>query len=173
FHTPGLKIVYPSNPADAKGLMCAAFQDPNPVLYFEHKFLYRSLSGPVPPDYYTIPVGKAKVVRTGGTLSIVTYGMGVHWALEIVEAMNADVEIIDLRTLLPWDKEAVSATVKKTSRVLVLHEDTLTGGIGAEIAAWIAGNCFNYLDAPVLRVASLDTPVPFAPPLEQNFLPKG
>lgn len=173
FHTPGLKIVYPSNPADAKGLLCAAFQDPNPVLYFEHKFLYRSLSGPVPPDYYTIPIGKARVVRTGGTLSIVTYGMGVHWALEIVEAMDADAEIIDLRTLLPWDKEAVSATVKKTNRVLVLHEDTLTGGIGAEIAAWIAGNCFNYLDAPVLRVASLDTPVPFAPPLEQNFLPKG
>lgn len=173
FHTPGLKIVYPSNPYDAKGLLCAAFADPNPVLYFEHKFLYRSLSGPVDPDYYTIGIGKAKVVRKGSDLSVITYGMGVHWAMEIVEAMNVNAEILDLRTLLPWDKDAVAATVKKTSRVLVLHEDTLTGGIGAEIAAWVAEYYFNYLDAPVKRVASLDTPVPFAPPLEQNFLPKG
>lgn len=173
FHTPGLKIVYPSNPADAKGLLCAAFEDPNPVLFFEHKFLYRSLSGPVAPDYYTIAIGKAEVTRKGSDLSIITYGMGVHWAMEIVEEMRVDAEILDLRTLLPWDKDAVATTVKKTNRVLVLHEDTLTGGIGAEIAAWLAGNCFNFLDAPIKRVASLDTPVPFAPPLEQNFLPKG
>lgn len=173
FHTPGLKIVYPADPYDAKGLLCAAFDDPNPVLYFEHKFLYRSLSGPVPADYYTVEIGKAKVVREGGDLSIITYGMGVHWATEIVEAINADVEILDLRTLLPWDKDAVAGTVKKTNRVLILHEDTLTGGIGAEIGAWIAEHCFGYLDAPVVRVASLDTPVPFAPSLEQNFLPKG
>lgn len=173
FHTPGLKIVYPADPYDAKGLLCAAFDDPNPVLYFEHKFLYRSLSGPVPADYYTVEIGKAKVVREGRDLSIITYGMGVHWATEIVEAINADVEILDLRTLLPWDKDAVAGTVKKTNRVLILHEDTLTGGIGAEIGAWIAEHCFGYLDAPVVRVASLDTPVPFAPSLEQNFLPKG
>ena len=173
FHTPGLKIVYPSNPYDAKGLLCAAFEDPNPVLYFEHKFLYRSLSGPVAPDYYTIAIGKAKVVRKGSDLSVITYGMGVHWAMEIVDMMKVDAEILDLRTLLPWDKDAVATSVKKTSRVLILHEDTLTGGIGAEIAAWVAQDYFNYLDAPVIRVASLDTPVPFAPPLEQNFLPKG
>lgn len=173
FHTPGLKIVYPSNPADAKGLLCAAFEDPNPVLYFEHKYLYRSLSGPVSQEYYTTEIGKAQVVRQGNDMSIITYGMGVHWAAEIVEAMNADAEILDLRTLLPWDESAVAETVKRTNRVLILHEDTLTGGIGAEIAAWVTEHCFQHLDAPVMRVASLDTPVPFAPPLEQNFLPKG
>lgn len=173
FHTPGLKIVYPATPYDAKGLLCASFEDPNPVMYFEHKYLYRSLSGRVPEAYYTVEIGRAKVDRPGDDLSIITYGMGVHWAREVADEMGVDAEIIDLRTLLPWDKESVENTVKKTGRVLVLHEATLTGGIGAEIAAWIAEKCFRYLDAPVFRVASLDTPVPFAAPLEQNFLPKG
>ena len=174
FHTPGLKIVYPSNPYDAKGLLCAALDDPNPYLYFEHKFLYRSLSEAIPDDYYTVEVGKARMVKEGSDLSIITYGMGVHWAIEILEEMgNVNAEVLDLRTLLPWDQAAVAATVKKTNRILILHEDTLTGGIGAEISAWINEHCFQYLDAPVMRVASLDTPVPFAPTLEQNFLPKG
>jgi 2-oxoisovalerate dehydrogenase E1 component len=174
FHTPGLKIVYPSNPYDAKGLLCAAIEDPNPYLYFEHKFLYRSIAEPIPDTYYTVEIGKAKIVREGTDLSIVTYGMGVHWVREILEQMpGVDAEVIDLRTLLPWDKETVASSVKKTSRVLVLHEDTLTGGIGAEIAAWIGEHLFKYLDAPARRIASLDTPIPFAPTLEQNFLPKG
>jgi 2-oxoisovalerate dehydrogenase E1 component len=127
----------------------------------------------VPEDYYTIEIGKARVARSGDDMSIITYGMGVHWASEVVEEMGIDAEIVDLRSLLPWDKETVGESVKKTSRVLILHEDTLTGGIGAELAAWIAEKCFRYLDAPVIRVASLDTPVPFAASLEQNFLPKG
>lgn len=174
FHTPGLKIVYPSTPYDAKGLLCAAIEDPNPVMYFEHKFLYRSLKEKIPKDYYTLPIGKARLVREGTNLSIITYGMGVHWATEIIDALdNITADIVDLRTLLPWDTDAVKTTVMKTNRVLILHEDTLTGGIGAEIAAWISENCFQYLDAPVLRVAGLDTPVPFAPTLERNFLPKG
>lgn len=173
FHTPGLKIVYPSNPYDAKGLLCASFEDPNPVMYFEHKLLYRSVKELVPDDYYTVEIGKAKLVREGADLSIITYGMGVHWATEILESMNVEADVLDLRTLLPWDKEAVEKTVKKTNRVLILHEDTMTGGVGAEISAWINEHCFRYLDAPVMRVASLDTPIPFAPTLEQNFLPKG
>ena len=173
FHTPGLKIVYPSNPYDAKGLLCAAFEDPNPYLYFEHKLLYRSISEVIPDDYYTVEIGRARQVKEGKDLSVITYGMGVHWALEILAEMrDVSADILDLRTLLPWDQEAVAASVKKTSRVLILHEDTLTGGIGAEISAWINEHCFQYLDAPVKRVASLDTPVPFAPALEQNFLPK-
>ncbi len=173
FHTPGLKIVYPSNPYDAKGLLCAAFEDPNPYMYFEHKFLYRSISESIPDDYYTVEIGKARVVQEGSDLSIITYGMGVHWARETTSAMQGiSVEIIDLRTLLPWDQHTVATSIRKTSRVLVLHEDTLTGGIGAEIAAWISEHLFHYLDAPVKRIASLDTPVPFAPTLEQNFLPK-
>jgi 2-oxoisovalerate dehydrogenase E1 component len=174
FHTPGLKIVYPSNPYDAKGLLCAALEDPNPYLYFEHKVLYRSIKDIVPDDYYTIEIGKAKLIAEGNDLSIITYGMGVHWAKEILESMpGVNADILDLRTLLPWDKEAVAITVKKTNKVLVLHEDTLTGGIGAEIASWISEHCFTDLDAPVIRVASLDTAIPFAPTLENNFLPKG
>ncbi len=173
FHTPGLKIVYPSNPTDAKGLLCAAIEDPNPVLYFEHKLLYRSIKESVPTDYYTLKIGEAQRVLAGDDLSIITYGMGVHWAKEILEELPAvRADVIDLRTLLPWDKEMVGASVQKTSRVLILHEDTLTGGIGGEISAWITENCFRFLDAPVMRVASLDTPIPFAPTLEQNFLPK-
>ena len=174
FHTPGLKIVYPSNPYDAKGLLNAAIEDPNPYLYFEHKFMYRSVSGPVPEEYYTIPVGKAALVTEGDELTIVTYGLCVHWAQEIVSSLEAKpaVDIIDLRTLLPWDKETVAASVRKTGKVLVVHEDTLTGGIGAEIAAWIGENCFAYLDAPVMREGSLDTAVPFSPILERDFLPR-
>jgi len=173
FHTPGLKIVYPSNPYDAKGLLCAAFEDPNPYLYFEHKLLYRSVKALIPDDYYTLPVGKAKLVSRGADLSIITYGMGVHWAVETLQELpDIKADVLDLRTLLPWDKDAVFDTVKKTGRVLVLHEDTLTGGIGAEIVAWISEHAFPYLDAPVMREASLDTAIPFAPTLEKNFLPQ-
>ena len=173
FHTPGLKIVYPSNPHDAKGLLIAAINDPNPVLFFEHKFLYRSLTGEVPEDYYSVPIGKAVSVSEGEDLSIITYGMGVHWAMEVRNLFpDHSFEIVDLRSLMPWDREAVAVAVKKTNRVLVLHEDCITGGIGAEIAAWISESLFNHLDAPVMRLGSLDTPVPFSSKLEQNFLPK-
>ncbi len=171
FHVPGLKIVYPSSSFDAKGLLCAAIEDPNPVMYFEHKALYRSIEGNVPEEYYTIEIGKANLVSEGEDVSIITYGAGVHWALEAVN-QETTVDILDLRTLLPFDKEAIAKTVKKTGKVLVLHEDTLTGGIGAEISAWITENLFEYLDAPVMRCASLDSPVPFAISLEQNFLAK-
>lgn len=171
FHTPGLKIVYPSNPADAKGLLNAAIEDPNPYLFFEHKALYRSISGQVPDDYYTIEVGKAKLAKEGAAVSIITYGMGVHWAFKVTDELGIDADILDLRTLLPWDKDAVRKTVEKTGKVLFLQEDCLTGGIAAEIAAWISEHCFELLDAPVMREGSLDTPVPFAPSLEKNFLP--
>jgi 2-oxoisovalerate dehydrogenase E1 component len=170
FHTPGLKIVYPSTPEDAKGLLLAAFEDPNPYLFFEHKALYRSVAGQVPDGYYTVEIGKARIAKSGNDATIVTYGAAVHWALEAVAEL--DVEVIDLRTLLPWDKDAVYASVQKTGRLLVLHEDTLTGGIGAEIAAAVTEDCFQWLDAPVMRAGALDTPVPFSVPLEQNFLGK-
>lgn len=172
FHTPGLKIVYPSNPYDAKGLLNAALEDPNPYMYFEHKALYRSISEEIPDDYYTVEVGKAKLAQEGEQLSVITYGMGIHWAKTAVAEAGISADILDLRTLLPWDKEAVKATVKKTGKVIFLQEDCLTGGIGGEICAWIAEHCFEYLDAPVMREGSLDTPVPFAPPLEKNFLPE-
>lgn len=171
-HTPGLKVVFPSNPVDAKGLLCAAFEDPNPVMFFEHKLLYRSISAPVPDAYYTTPIGKAALVREGDEMSIITYGAGVHWVLALAEEVGLSADILDLRTLLPWDTEAVRQTVEKTGRVIILHEDTLIGGLGGEIAAWIAEHCFRHLDAPVHRVASLDTAVPFAPPLEKVFLPQ-
>ncbi|MDO7875192.1 dehydrogenase E1 component subunit alpha/beta [Hymenobacter sp. ASUV-10] len=171
-HTPGLKVVYPSNPHDAKGLLCAAFEDPNPVMYFEHKLLYRSLTGPVPEAYYTTPIGQAVLAQEGDELSVITYGMGVHWAQQLCKELNISADVLDLRTLLPWDQEAVRRTVEKNGRVLVLHEDTLTGGLGGEIAAWIGEHCFSSLDAPVRRVASLDTAIPFAPPLESAFLPQ-
>ena len=171
FHTPGLKIVYPSNPYDAKGLLNAALEDPNPYLYFEHKGLYRSISAEIPDEYYTVKIGKAALVKEGEQLSIITYGMGVHWAVKAVEELGISADILDLRTLLPWDQEAVKATLKKTGKVIFLHEDTLTGGIGAEICAWISEHCFTLLDAPVMREGSLDTPVPFAPSLEKQFLP--
>lgn len=171
FHTPGLKIVYPSNPYDAKGLLNSAIEDPNPYLYFEHKGLYRSISEEIPDDYYTVEIGKAQLVQEGDQASIITYGMGVHWAKQLAEELNLSVDIVDLRTLLPWDKDAVEKTVKKTGKVIFLQEDCLTGGIGAEICAWISEHCFQYLDAPVMREGSLDTPVPFAPNLEKQFLP--
>jgi 2-oxoisovalerate dehydrogenase E1 component len=171
FHTPGLKIVYPSTPYQAKGLLCAAIADENPYLYFEHKYLYRSLTGLVPNNYYTLPIGQAFVAQEGNELSVITYGMGVHWAITAAQETGISADVIDLATLLPWDKETVLKSVKKTGKVLVCHEDTLTGGIGAEIAAWIAEYAFQHLDAPVLREGSLDTPVPFHKNLEQNFLP--
>jgi 2-oxoisovalerate dehydrogenase E1 component len=171
-HVPGLKVVYPSNPHDAKGLLCAAFEDPNPVMFFEHKLLYRSLSGPVPEAYYTTPIGQAALAAEGSDLSIITYGLGVHWALAACQELGIKADILDLRTLLPWDTEAVARTTRKTGRVLILHEDTLTGGLGGEIAAWLAEHCFSSLDAPVRRVAALDTAVPFAPQLEADFLPQ-
>lgn len=170
-HVPGLKVVYPSTPEDAKGLMLAAFEDPNPVMYFEHKGLYRSASGPVPEGFYTIEIGKARQVRTGHDVSILTYGLGVRWAEKVAEDMGLDADILDLRSLVPLDYEAIAASVRRTNRVLILHEDTMFGGIGGEISAWITENLFEHLDAPVLRAASLDTPVPFAIPLEQNFFP--
>jgi 2-oxoisovalerate dehydrogenase E1 component len=173
FHTPGLKIVYPSNPFDAKGLLIRAIEDPNPILYFEHKVLYRSIADEIPDDYYSIEIGKGKLIREGSDFSIITYGMGVHWAKRIVSEKNYSADILDLRSLMPWDKEAVEKTITKTGKVLILHEDTLTGGIGGEIAAWIGENCFRALDAPIMRLGGLDTPIPFSPPLELNFLPDG
>jgi 2-oxoisovalerate dehydrogenase E1 component len=172
-HTPGLKVVYPSTPIDAKGLLISAINDPNPVMYFEHKALYRSVSGPVPEEYYEIEIGKARHVRIGEEVSIITYGAGVHWAEDYAaEHPEISIDILDLRTLLPLDYLAIREAVKRTGRVLILHEDILVGGIGGEIAAWIGENCFSILDAPVMRCASLDTPVPFSIPLEQNFLAK-
>ncbi len=169
----GLKVVYPSNPADAKGLLIAAINDPNPVLYFEHKALYRSVSGPLPAHYYETEIGKAAHVQAGEDVSIITYGAGVHWALEYAkEHPNVSIDITDLRSLLPLDYDAIKATVGRTGKVLLLHEDTLFGGIGGEISAWISEHCFSMLDAPIVRCASLDTPIPFAIALEQNFLAK-
>jgi 2-oxoisovalerate dehydrogenase E1 component len=170
--TPGLKVVYPAFPDDAKGLLCAALDDPDPVMYFEHKNLYRSLHGHVPEGWYTVPIGEAALRHAGNDISIITYGMGVHWALEAVKDMGLDADVVDLRTLLPWDKERVLESVRKTGKALVLHEDTLTGGIGGEISATIMEECFTYLDAPVMRLASIDTPVPFSHELEEQFLPK-
>ncbi len=173
FHTPGLKIFYPSTPADAKGLLLTAFEDPNPVMFFEHKALYRSVQEPVAEGYFTVEPGRAKKVRSGEEVSIITYGAGVHWALEAASGYpEGSLDILDLRTLQPLDWESVYASVDKTGKALVLHEDTLTGGIGAEIAARISKRCFEKLDGPVMRVASLDTPVPFAAALEEAFLPK-
>jgi 2-oxoisovalerate dehydrogenase E1 component len=173
FHTPGLKIVFPSNPYEAKGLLAAAIEDPNPVMVFEHKFLYRSIREEIPTEYYTVEIGKAKVVNEGSDLTIITYGLGVHWAKDYGEKhSDQSIEIVDLRTLLPLDTETIYDSVKKTGKVVVLHEDCMTGGIGGEIVALISENCFQYLDAPVKRVASLDTPVPFAEDLEKQFLPK-
>lgn len=170
-HTPGLKVVYPSTPQDAKGLLIAAINDPNPVMYFEHKALYRSISGNVPEAYYETPIGKAKLVNQGDDITIITYGSGVHWALEYAQQRHdITLHILDLRTLLPLDYDAILQAVKATGKVLVLHEDTLTGGIGGEVAAWVAEHCFAMLDAPVVRCASLDTPIPFNLELEKNFM---
>ncbi len=171
FHVPGLKILYPSTPEDAKGLLLAAFEDPNPVLFFEHKYLYRSLTGEVPAGFYTTPIGKARQVRVGDDVSIITYGLGVQWAEAAAnDYPDHSFDILDLRSLAPLDWDAIEASVKRTGKVMLLHEDTLVGGVGAELAAQIAEHCFEYLDAPIARCASLDTPVPFAEALEQQFL---
>ncbi len=173
FHVPGLKIVYPAFPSDAKGLIAAAIEDNNPVMFFEHKALYRSITEEVHDDYYTTEIGKARVVKEGDDLTIVTYGLGVHWAMEaLTEIKGISADLIDLRTLLPWDKETVLNSVRKTGKVIIMHEDTLTGGIGGEITSVIAEECFNFLDAPPVRIGALDTPVPMSSALEWNFLPK-
>jgi 2-oxoisovalerate dehydrogenase E1 component len=170
--TPGLKIVYPAFPADAKGLLITAIEDPNPVLFFEHKQLYRSLYQEVPENYYNIPFGVANLLRIGNTVTIISYGAGVHWALEVMEQEDIDADLIDLRTLQPLDTELIYSSVTKTGKAIILQEDTLFGGIASDISALIVENCFKYLDAPVIRVGSLETPVPFAKHLEENFLPK-
>ncbi|MCB9255976.1 MAG: dehydrogenase [Chitinophagales bacterium] len=173
YHTPGLKIVFPSNAYDAKGLLAAAIEDPNPVMVFEHKALYRSVQDKVPLDYYTLELGKAKLVQEGTNLSIISYGFGIVWAKDLVQKRpDLNIEILDLRSLMPLDYEAIAKTVKKTGKVLVLNEDCLTGSIASDIAAWIGENCFEFLDAPVRRLGSLDTPVPFAKVLENQFLPQ-
>jgi 2-oxoisovalerate dehydrogenase E1 component len=172
FHVPGLKIVYPSTPEDAKGLLLASFEDPNPVLFFEHKNLYRSIKSEVTEAYYTIPLGKARTFVTGNDICFVSYGWGVQWCHEIIDELNLDAHLVDLRSLQPWDKEAVRNAVEATGKVIVVHEDSLTGGIGGEIASWIAEHCFTALDGPVTRVGSLDSPIPFNAKLEENYLGK-
>jgi 2-oxoisovalerate dehydrogenase E1 component len=169
-HVPGLKVVYPSTPYDAKGLLAAAIEDPNPVMFFEHKGLYRSIKEQVPTDYYAIPLGKARIVRAGAEVTIITYGMGVQWAEKITEDMKVDAYILDLRTLLPLDYDGIAEAVKATNRVIFLHEDTMIGGIGGELSAYVSEHLFEHLDAPLARCASLDTPIPFASELEQQFL---
>jgi 2-oxoisovalerate dehydrogenase E1 component len=170
---PGLKVVYPSTPEDAKGLLCAAIEDPNPVMFFEHKALYRAISGPVPEAFYTIEIGKARLVQEGEDVTIITYGAGVHWATEwAAKHPETSVYILDLRSLLPLDYEAIQTAVEATGRVLILHEDTLFGGLGGEISAWINEHCFKSLDAPVVRCGSIETPIPFAIELEQQFMAK-
>jgi 2-oxoisovalerate dehydrogenase E1 component beta subunit len=174
-HIPGLKVVCPATPADAKGLLASAIADANPVLYFEHKHLYRRIKGEVPEERYTIPFGQARTHRPGDDITVVTWGAMVYTAndaAEILEQEGVSVEVLDLRTLIPWDREAVLEAARRTSKVLVLHEDTRTGGFGAEIAATIAEEAFEHLDGPVRRLAAPDTPVPFSPPLEQAYLPQ-
>jgi 2-oxoisovalerate dehydrogenase E1 component beta subunit len=173
-HIPGLKIVCPATPADAKGLLVSAIEDPNPVLYFEHKHLYRRIKDEVPDERFTVPLGTARIHREGDDVTIVTWGAMVYTADEAAKQVESDfsVEIVDLRTLSPWDKDSVLKSVEKTSRALVLHEDTRTGGFGAEIVATIMEEAFENLDAPVRRIAAPDTPVPFSPPLEKKFIPQ-
>jgi len=171
-HTPGLKVVYPAFPEDAKGLLATAIADPNPVLFFEHKALYRSVRGEVPTEYYTLPLGKAHVLLEGKEVTVITYGAGVHWALEALQETNTSADLIDLRSLAPLDTETIYQSVKKTGKAIILQEDSLFGGIASDISALIVENCFEYLDAPVKRVASLETPVPFASALEAQYLAK-
>jgi 2-oxoisovalerate dehydrogenase E1 component beta subunit len=174
-HTPGMKVVAPATPADAKGLIKSAIRDNNPVLFLEHKFLYRRIKDEVPEGDYTVPLGKARVHREGRHLSIITYAAMVHTAqkaADILTKEGIEVEILDLRTLSPLDREAIAQTVKKTNKVILLHEDTRTGGLAGEIAAIINEEAFDDLDGPIVRITSLDTPVPFSPPLEHYFLPK-
>jgi 2-oxoisovalerate dehydrogenase E1 component len=175
-HVAGLKVLAPATPYDAKGLLLAAFEDGNPILFLEHKFLYRSAKGEVPARPYLVPIGRAHVARVGTEATVVTYGAGVGWALDAAAALAGEgrsIEVIDLRSLLPWDREAVLASVKKTGRALVLHEAPSTGGFGAELAAVIGREVFDWLDAPVARLGALDTPVPFSRSLEEIFSPKG
>jgi 2-oxoisovalerate dehydrogenase E1 component beta subunit len=174
-HIPGLKIACPATPADAKGLLATAIEDPNPVLYFEHKHLYRRIKGDVPDERFTVPFGKASVHHEGDDVTVVTWGAMVHTAAEAAKRLEDEglgVEVLDLRTIMPWDRDAVLRSVEKTSKALVLHEDTRTAGFGAEIAATIAEEAFEHLDAPVKRLAAPDTPVPFSPPLEKRFIPQ-
>ena len=174
-HIPGLKVVCPATPEDAKGLLATSIEDPNPVLYFEHKHLYRRIKADVPDERYTTPFGQARVHRPGEDAIVVTWGAMVHTASEAADELQKsgfEVEVLDLRTLIPWDKERVLEGVRRTSKVLVLHEDTRTGGFGAEIAATIAEEAFESLDAPVMRIAAPDTPVPFSPPLEKAYIPQ-
>jgi 2-oxoisovalerate dehydrogenase E1 component beta subunit len=172
-HIPGLKVLCPATPEDAKGLLISAIEDPNPVLYFEHKHLYRRIKGEVPDERYTVPIGKARTHQEGDDVTVITWGAMVYTAAEAAKELgDASVEIVDLRSIMPWDKQAVLESVRKTSKVLVLHEDTHTGGFGAEIAATIAEEAFEDLDAPVKRLAAPDTPVPFSPPLEKAFIPQ-
>jgi 2-oxoisovalerate dehydrogenase E1 component beta subunit len=174
FHSPGLKIVAPSTPYDAKGLLTAAIRDPNPVIYFEHKFLYRRIKAVLPEGEIIVPIGKADVKRTGDDISVITYGAMVHVALEAAEMLakeGIELEVVDLRSLMPFDKEAIYESVRKTSKAIVLHEDNKTGGVGAEIAARLSEDCFDHLDGPIMRIAAPDTPVPFSTPLEEYFLP--
>jgi pyruvate/2-oxoglutarate/acetoin dehydrogenase E1 component len=172
-HIPGLKCVCPATPEDAKGLLISAIEDPNPVLYFEHKHLYRRIKAEVPDERYTVPIGKARTHQEGEDVTVVTWGAMVYTAAEAAKQLgDTSVEIIDLRTILPWDKQAVLESVRKTSKVLVLHEDTRTGGFGAEIAATIAEEAFEDLDAPLKRITAPDSPVPFSPPLEKAYIPQ-
>ena len=171
--TPGLKVVYPAFPYDAKGLLATAINDPNPVMFFEHKLLYRSIYQDVPKEYYTLPFGKASLLKEGNDVTIITFGAGVHWALETL-AKHSDIsaDLLDLRTLQPLDWEAIYASVKKTSRVIILQEDTLFGGVASDISSMIMENCFEHLDAPVKRVGSLESAIPFMKSLEDQYLPK-
>jgi 2-oxoisovalerate dehydrogenase E1 component beta subunit len=174
-HTPGMKVVAPATPTDAKGLIKAAIRDNNPVLFLEHKFLYRRIKEDVPDSDYAVPIGKARVHREGRDLSIITYAAMVHTAQEAADILakeGIEIEIIDLRTLCPLDREAITQTVKKTNKVILLHEDTKTGGLAGELAAIINEEAFDDLDGPIVRITALDTPVPFSPPLEHFFLPK-
>jgi pyruvate/2-oxoglutarate/acetoin dehydrogenase E1 component len=174
-HVPGLKCVCPATPEDAKGLLISAIEDPNPVLFFEHKHLYRRIKADVPEERYTTQIGKARLHREGDDVSVITWGAMVHTATDAAEQLDGEgvsVEIVDLRSVLPWDEQAVLDSVRKTSKVLVLHEDTYTGGFGAEIAATIAEKAFEDLDAPVKRIAAPDSPVPFSPPLEKAYIPQ-
>ncbi len=175
FHVPGLKIVSPSTPYDAKGLIKAAVRDNNPVLFFEHKFLYRRIKGEVPDDDYIVPIGKGDIKREGKDMTVIGYSSAVHWALEAAEQIQKEdgvsVEVLDMRSILPYDKDLILDSVKKTNRVIIAHEATLTGGVGGDVSAFITENAFEYLDAPIRRLAALDTPVPYSPPLEAHFLP--
>ena len=169
-HTPGLKVIFPAFPIDAKGLLAAAIEDPNPVLFFEHKKLYRSIRQEVPCDYYTLPIGKASLLQEGTELTIITYGAGVHWALELIENKKRSIDLLDLRTLQPLDIESIYKSVRKTGKVLLLTEDSSFGSIMSDISALIVENCFEQLDAPIRRVSSLDTPIPFDMKLEDQYL---